>query len=73
MIQLLLQQSTASSGVRHDPIPTAFCVFGADAEHAEGRIDIGSTEPAELLAPQCRIIGERKHNAIPDRFLARGS
>src|SRR6266536_3600197 len=68
MKKILLQQYTAGCRIRHNAIPPAFGGLGPNTKHAGGRINVVGSEPAEFLAPQCRIVGKRKHRAIADRL-----
>ena len=72
MKKIVSEQCTAGCRIRHDPIPAALRVFGTNAKHAGGRVNIIRADPAKLLAPQCRIVSERQHHAIANRFLAHG-
>src|SRR6266487_4025920 len=72
MQKILLEQSTASCGIRHDPIPAAFGGLRTNAKRALGRINIIGPESAKFLAPQCRIVGECEHRPVADSLSTRG-
>lgn len=46
----------------HSLTPT-LCMFRTDADQAVSRINVRGIERDELLAPQCRVVRQRKHEA----------
>ncbi len=63
------EERPAGRRVGNDPPPSALRRLSPDPKEPVGRLQIGGVQPAELLAPKSRVVGEGDHAPVPDALL----
>lgn len=73
MGQIARQQHTGRRGVRDHALQPVLRRLRPHPRHPAGRVQIVGAQRAQFLPARRRVIGQRQHQAVADRFLRRDS
>ena len=69
MREVRTQQLATHSRIWHHALTPALGGLGPDAQQPVSGIEVVGAQAAQFLAPQSRVVAEREHGAVADRFV----